>query len=115
MLAGSQQESKSHLVSQGPNKLQMYTVKAKPSTNRSGEVNRLRTRQNSCAGEDGGLALQRLCPNNTDNPADVFHTHSSRQDSYQEHVSKRFIEPAVNTCLKGVPKRRYIRQTWFTA
>lgn len=44
MLAGSQHESKSHLISQGPNKLQMYTVKAKPSTNQHREeVNSLCT------------------------------------------------------------------------
>lgn len=55
MLAGSQHESKSHLVSQEPSKLQMYTVKAKPSTNRSEEVNSLWARQNSCAGEDSQL------------------------------------------------------------
>lgn len=114
MLAGSQHESKSHLASQGPNKLQMYTVKAKPSTNRSGEVNSLWARQNSCAGEDSGPTLPRLCPNSSDNQADVFHTHSSRQDSYQAHVSKRFIEPAVNTRFKGVPTLVISGQTWIS-
>lgn len=117
MLAGSQHESKSHLISQGPNKLQMYTVKAKLSTNqRSEEVNSLCTcrrgkkekKQSSCAEEDSKLALQRLCPNSRDNQADVFDTHSSCQDSYQKHVSKRFIEPAVDTCFKGAPSRCYI-------
>lgn len=44
MLAGSQHEPKSHLISQGPNKLQMYTVKAKLSTNQHREeVNSLCT------------------------------------------------------------------------
>lgn len=114
MLAGSQHESKSHLVSQGPNKLQMYTLKAKPSTNRSGEVNSLWERQNSCAGEDSGPTLPRLCPNSSDNQADVFHTHSSRRDSYQAHVSKRFIEPAVNTSFKGVSTLAISGQTWIT-
>lgn len=117
MLAGSQHESKSHLISLGPNKLQMYTVKAKLSTNQHRKkVNCLCTcrwekkekRQNSCAEEDSKLALQRLCRNSRDNQADVFYTYSSHQDSYQEHVSKRFIEPAVDTCFKGAPTRCYI-------
>lgn len=127
MLAGSQHESKSHLISLGPNKLQMYTAKAKLNTNQhSNEVNSLRTcrrekrgkRQNSCAEEDNKLALQRLCPNDRDSQADVFYTHSLRQDSYREHVSKRFMEPAVDTCFKGAPQRAVTsdlsQQSWFT-
>lgn len=125
MLAGSQHESKSHLISQGPNKLQMYTVKAKLSTNQhSEEVNSLCTcrrgkkkRQNSCAEGNSKLALLRLCRNSGDNEAHVFYTHSSCQDSYQERVSKRFIEPAVDTCFKGAPMAvtsDVSRQCWFT-
>lgn len=63
MLAESQRESNSLLISQGPNKLQMYTVKAKLITNQhSEEVNSLcmggkKKRQNSCAVEDSKLAL----------------------------------------------------------
>lgn len=79
MLAGSQHESKSHLISQGPNKLQMHTVKAKLSTNQhSEEVNSLCTcrdktavqrRTASCiykgcgqtAGKSSRYILQSLC------------------------------------------------------
>lgn len=68
----------------------------------TGQEKKKEQRQNSCAGEDR-LAFQRLCPNSSDNHADVFYSHSSCQDSYQEHVSERFIEPAVKTCFKGVP------------